>query len=93
VGSVHGSGGGGGGGGDDDDDHDDDERVVPGGLYSRRKIHEEYHVTVRNDMARRAGSNAGYVSRSLLAMLASRIGAELPAGDVFHEDGENCEIM
>ena len=76
-------------GGEDDDD--DKEVMAPNGLMSRKRLHDEYRITVRNDMNRRAGKQM-HLSRDMLDTIVGRLG-DVMAENLDPEDAENCCIM
>jgi nuclear receptor interaction protein len=76
-------------GGDEEDG--DEEAVAPDGLASRKKLHDEYRITVRNDMNRRAGKQL-HLSRDMLSTIMGRLGDAM-AEHMDSEDAENCYIM
>jgi nuclear receptor interaction protein len=81
------------------DDESDDE-VAPGGLRSRKRMHQAYQITSQNDMDRKGGRDDYFISQAVFAQLARHI-ARQGAGEEGEEEGngpvvineENCNIM
>ncbi|KAI0576662.1 WD40 repeat-like protein [Pyrenophora tritici-repentis] len=84
---------------------DSDDEVAPGGLSSRKRMHQAYQITSKNDMDRKGGRDDYFISQAVFAQLARHIargqagGAEGGDGEE-GEDGhpiviteENCNIM
>lgn len=67
-------------------DPEEDMYIAPGGLASRRRIHDQYQITVANDMNRRARDSQSQLPRGLIEMLTAGLGAQL-------RDEENCQVM
>lgn len=82
---------------------DSDDEVVPGGLSSRRRMHQSYQITSQNDMDRKGGREDYFISQAVLAQLARHIarGQGAGGGGEEGEEGggpiviteENCSIM
>lgn len=81
---------------------DSDDEVVPGGLSSRRRMHQCYQITSQNDMDRKGGRDDYFISQAVFAQLARHIARSQAGGT--GEDGEggneaiviteeNCNIM
>ncbi|KAF2867948.1 WD and tetratricopeptide repeat-containing protein [Massariosphaeria phaeospora] len=87
---------------------DEEDQVVAGGLSSRKRMHDQYAITSRNDMDRRGGGDDAFISRGLLAQIARRLrdgdlgGAPDPDdsdvdadddGPVVVDNDEGCTVM
>jgi len=84
---------------------DSDDEVAPGGLSSRKRMHQAYQITSKNDMDRKGGRDDYFISQAVFAQLARHIargqtgGGEGGDGEE-GEDGhpiviteENCSVM
>ncbi|KIW08632.1 uncharacterized protein PV09_00588 [Verruconis gallopava] len=76
----------------------EDEELIKSkhGLQSRRRIQDEDRIVSTNDMDRRRGARqGGFITRSMLAMLAQHMRAHAGGGDDEGEDvdPENCAVM
>lgn len=83
---------------DDQSDSSDDE-VAVGGLSSRKRFHQAYEITSKNDMERKGGREDYFISQAVFAQIARHIAAQ-QAGGNDDEDGapivideDNCSIM
>lgn len=84
---------------------DSDDEVAPGGLTSRRRMHQSYQITSQNDMNRKGGREDYFISQAVFAQLARHIargqGGGGTGGGEEGEDGdgsiviseENCNMM
>ncbi len=83
---------------------DSDDEVAPGGLSSRRRMHQSYQITSQNDMDRKGGRDDYFISQAVFAQLARHIARGQGAGGGGEEEGEegggpviiteeNCSIM
>ncbi|KAH9868699.1 hypothetical protein J1614_007771 [Plenodomus biglobosus] len=84
---------------------DSDDEVSTHGLSSRKRMHEAYQITSKNDMDRKGGRDDYFISTAVLAQLARHMaarrgGAEAGAEAGEDEEGgpivvsdENCTIM
>lgn len=97
----HGADGGGADGVGDDGDSDSDDEVAPHGLRSRKRMHEQYQITSKNDMERKGGRDDYFISQAVFAQLARHM-ARQQGGGGEREDGEdgpiviseeNCSVM
>ena len=78
---------------------DSDGEVAAGGLKSRRRMHQAYQITSKNDMDRKGGRDDYFISQAVFAQLARHIAAN--QGGDGDEDGEgpivitedNCSVM
>jgi hypothetical protein len=75
----------------DEEQEEEMEELAQNGLLSRKRLHDEYRITVRNDMNRRAGKQL-QLSREMLNTLVGRLG-DVMAENMDPEDAENCCIM
>jgi nuclear receptor interaction protein len=74
--------------------------VAPGGLSSRKRMHQAYQITSKNDMDRKSGRDDSYVSQALFAQLARHMARQGADGEGGEEGGgpvviteENCSVM
>jgi nuclear receptor interaction protein len=82
------------------DDESDDE-VAPGGLSSRKRMHQAYQITSQNDMDRRGGRDDYFISQAIFSQLARHIARQGQGGGEEGEGGggpvviteENCSVM
>ncbi|EPS28092.1 hypothetical protein PDE_03038 [Penicillium oxalicum 114-2] len=76
----------------------------PGGLESRKRIHNSYRIMSQNDVDRRGGMSEAFITRSMLARLAATLRSGqnnpvgVPAGVVPGEPAtvvldDNCTVM
>ncbi|KAI4929288.1 uncharacterized protein J4E92_004952 [Alternaria infectoria] len=82
---------------------DSDDEVAPGGLSSRRRMHQAYQITSQNDMDRKGGRDDYFISQAVFAQLARHIARGQGAGGGGDEEGEgggpvviteeNCNVM
>lgn len=80
---------------------DSDDEVVPGGLSSRRRMHQSYQITSQNDMDRKGGRDDYFISQAVFAQLARHLARGQAGGGGEGEEGneaiviteENCNIM
>ncbi|USP82491.1 WD repeat protein iqw1 [Curvularia clavata] len=81
---------------------DSDDEVVPGGLSSRRRMHQSYQITSQNDMDRKGGRDDYFISQAVFAQLARHLArGQAAGGGEEGEEGneaiviteENCNIM
>jgi nuclear receptor interaction protein len=83
---------------------DSDGEVAPGGLSSRRRMHQSYQITSQNDMDRKGGRDDYFISQAVFAQLARHIARGQGAGGGGDEEGgegggpvviteENCSVM
>ncbi|KAF1834155.1 WD and tetratricopeptide repeat-containing protein [Decorospora gaudefroyi] len=85
---------------------DSDTEVAPGGLSSRKRMHQSYQITSQNDMDRKGGRDDYFISQAVFAQLARHIargqggGAAAAAAAGGEDDGEpvviteeNCSVM
>ncbi|KAG9205654.1 hypothetical protein G6514_007261 [Epicoccum nigrum] len=78
---------------------DSDEEVAAGGLKSRKRMHQAYQITSKNDMDRKGGRDDYFISQAVFAQLARHMAAN--QGGDGDEDGEgpivitedNCSVM
>lgn len=80
---------------------DSEGEVAVGGLKSRKRMHQAYQITSKNDMDRRGGRDDYFISSAVFAQLARHIAANQGGGGELGEDGEgpivitedNCSVM
>jgi nuclear receptor interaction protein len=81
---------------------DSDDEVAPGGLSSRKRMHQSYQITSQNDMDRKGGQDDYFISQAVFAQLARHIarGQGAGGGGEEGEEGgpiviteENCNVM
>ncbi|CAN9315355.1 unnamed protein product [Alternaria alternata] len=78
---------------------DSDDEVAPGGLSSRKRMHQSYQITSQNDMDRKGGRDDYFISQAVFAQLARHIARGQGGGEEGGEGGpviiteENCNIM
>lgn len=83
---------------------DSDDELAANGLSSRKRMHESYQITSKNDMERKGGRDDYFISQAVFAQLARHIAARQGGGDgegagEEGEDGplliteENCSVM
>lgn len=78
---------------------DSDEEVGASGLRSRKRMHQAYQITSKNDMDRKGGREDYFISQAVFAQLARHIAAQQAGGGEEGEDGpvviteENCAVM
>ncbi|KAF2031285.1 WD and tetratricopeptide repeat-containing protein [Setomelanomma holmii] len=79
---------------------DSDEEVAANGLRSRKRMHEAYQITSKNDMDRKGGREDYFISQAVLAQLARHIAAQQGAANGGDDDDgpvviteENCSVM
>jgi nuclear receptor interaction protein len=78
---------------------DSDDEVAPGGLSSRKRMHQSYQITSQNDMDRKGGRDDYFISQAVFAQLARHIARGQGGGEEGEEGGpviiteENCNIM
>ncbi|CAO2657196.1 Nn.00g033220.m01.CDS01 [Neocucurbitaria sp. VM-36] len=78
-----------------------DKEVAANGLRSRKKMHQAYQITSKNDMDRKGGREDYFISQAVFAQLARHIAAQQAGGGEGgeEEDGpvviteENCTVM
>ncbi|KAH7078384.1 hypothetical protein FB567DRAFT_533781 [Paraphoma chrysanthemicola] len=81
---------------------DSDEEVALNGLRSRKRMHESYQITSKNDMDRKGGREDYFISQAVFAQLARHLAAQQGGGGgeggddddgpvVITED--NCSVM
>ena len=87
---------------DDEALSDSDGEVAAGGLKSRKRMHQAYQITSKNDMDRRGGRDDYFISQAVFAQLARHIAANQGGDGELGEDGEggpivitedNCSVM
>lgn len=86
---------------DDEAMSDSENEYAPNGLRSRKRMHQAYQITSKNDMDRRGGRDDYFISQAGFAQLAQHIAANQGGdGDAGEgEDGpiviteDNCSIM
>ncbi|KAJ4362228.1 hypothetical protein N0V95_001472 [Ascochyta clinopodiicola] len=78
--------------GDDEALSDDDGEYALSGLKSRKRMHQAYQITSKNDMDRRGGQDSGFISEAVLAQLARHIAAN-QGGAGGAGDGEERPII
>ncbi|KAF2837813.1 WD40 repeat-like protein [Patellaria atrata CBS 101060] len=81
---------------DQDSDYESsEEEIKPGGLESRKRLHQEYEITSRNDVERRTGGGDAYITRSMLAQLAQHIQARTgnQEGAQIVLEQQDCSVM
>ncbi|KAJ4374266.1 hypothetical protein N0V83_003007 [Neocucurbitaria cava] len=79
---------------------DSDKEVAANGLRSRKRMHQAYQITSKNDMDRKGGREDYFISQAVFAQLARHIAAQQAGGEGEEgEDGpvviteENCAVM
>jgi nuclear receptor interaction protein len=83
---------------------DSDDEVAPGGLGSKKRMHQSYQITSQNDMDRKGGRDDYFISQAVFAQLARHIarggqvgggggGEEGEGGGPIVISEENCEVM
>ncbi|RMZ72118.1 wd and tetratricopeptide repeat [Pyrenophora seminiperda CCB06] len=70
---------------------DSDDEVVPGGLSSRKRMHQAYQITSKNDMDRKGGRDDYFISQAVFAQLARHIARGQAASGEGGEGGEGEE--
>lgn len=71
---------------------DSDDEVAPGGLASRRRMHQNYQITSQNDMDRKGGRDDYFISQAVFAQLARHIAmSRANAGGNGNGEGEDGE--
>ncbi|CBX94762.1 hypothetical protein IAQ61_009423 [Plenodomus lingam] len=60
---------------------DSDNEVAPHGLSSRKRMHEAYQITSKNDMDRKGGRDDYFISQAVLAQLARHMAARRGGGE------------
>ncbi|KAF2856995.1 WD40 repeat-like protein [Plenodomus tracheiphilus IPT5] len=70
---------------------DSDDEVAAHGLSSRKRMHEAYQITSKNDMDRKGGRDDYFISQAVLAQLARHVAARRGGGEAGGEDGEEGE--
>jgi nuclear receptor interaction protein len=79
---------------DDSESDSSDEEVAAGGLSSKKRFHQAYEITSKNDMERKGGREDYFISRTVLAQIARHIAAQQAGGGgVAGEDGDNGPIV
>lgn len=86
---------------DDEAMSDSDGEVAAGGLKSRKRMHQAYQITSKNDMDRKGGRDDYFISQAVFAQLARHIAANQGGEGEMGEDGEgpivitedNCNVM
>lgn len=86
---------------DDEAMSDSDGGVAAGGLKSRKRMHQAYQITSKNDMDRKGGRDDYFISQAVFAQLARHIAANQGGEGEMGEDGEgpivitedNCNVM
>ena len=87
---------------DDEALSDSDGEAAAGGLKSRKRMHQAYQITSKNDMDRRGGRDDYFISQAVFAQLARHIAANQGGDGELGEDGEggpivitedNCSVM
>lgn len=85
---------------DDDNSDSSDDEVGAGGLSSRKRFHQAYEITSKNDMDRKGGREDYFISQAVFAQLARHIAAQQAGDGEGDEDGapivideDNCTIM
>ncbi|MCJ1378224.1 hypothetical protein MMC17_001321 [Xylographa soralifera] len=78
----------------------DDYDATNGGLASRKRMHDSYQIVSQNDVERQGGMQDAFITRSVLARLAARLGTTRGEGGEGEDGGEgfvtiddNCSIM
>lgn len=64
----------------DDTDNPARSSTPPNGLSSRRRMKDAYRITAENDANQRSGQRDTYITRSMLAQLAARMGVAVGGG-------------
>jgi nuclear receptor interaction protein len=86
---------------DDEALSDSEGEYTANGLKSRKRMHQAYQITSKNDMDRRGGRDDYFISRAVFAQLARHIAAHHgDEGDVGEDDDgpiviteDNCSVM
>ena len=85
---------------EDDESESSDEEVAAGGLSSRKRFHQAYEITSKNDMERKGDREEQFISQAVIAQLARHIAARQASGEQGTEDGvpivideDNCAVM
>jgi len=75
--------------GEDDSDPDETGPATPNGLASRKRMHDVYRITSKNDADRRGGMRGeGMISADVMALIAGRIRAQMANGEGFIIGGQ-----
>lgn len=69
---------------------DSDDEVMPGGLASRRRMHQSYQITSQNDLDRKGERDDYFISQAVFAQLARHL-ARGQVGGVGNGGGEEGE--
>lgn len=79
----------------DDSDNPDRPAAPENGLASRRRMKDAYRITAENDANKRSGQRDTYITRSMLAQLAARMGVTVrpQGGGEGDEDGDGGPVM
>ena len=78
---------------DSDSDNDSaDEEVAAGGLSSKKRFHQAYEITSKNDMDRKGGRDDYFISQAVFAQLARHLATQ-QAGGGEGEEGDNGPIV
>jgi nuclear receptor interaction protein len=85
----------------DDEALSDSEGHAMNGLRSRKRMHQAYQITSKNDMDRRGGRDDYFISQAVFAQLARHIAANQGGEAEAGEDGEgpivitedDCNVM
>jgi len=80
---------------------DSDGEVAASGLKSRKRMHQAYQITSKNDMDRKGGRDDYFISQAVFAQLARHIAANQGGAGEMGEEGEgpivitedNCNVM
>ncbi|KAF2632659.1 WD40 repeat-like protein [Macroventuria anomochaeta] len=80
---------------------DSEGEYTAGGLKSRKRMHQAYQITSKNDMDRKGGRDDYFISQAVFAQLARHIAANQGGEGEMSEDGEgpivitedNCNVM
>lgn len=86
---------------DDEALSNSENEYAPNGLKSRKRMHQAYQITSKNDMDRRGGRDDYFISQAVFAQLARHIAANQGGEGEVVEDGEgsivitedNCRVM
>ncbi|KAH7402758.1 WD and tetratricopeptide repeat-containing protein [Pyrenochaeta sp. MPI-SDFR-AT-0127] len=72
---------------------DSDEEPAANGLRSKKRMHQAYQITSKNDMDRKGGRDDYFISQAVFAQLARHMAAQQGGSGGEGEDGEDGPIV